>query len=59
MMMRAEEAAIFGTARQLVDWHRRHQFCANCGNPTAPVRGGWVRRCDACETGSEKLLCGE
>ena len=42
------DAAIFGTARSLVDWHARHGFCARCGTPTAVFRAGWGRRCDGC-----------
>src|SRR3546814_20429339 len=43
------EAAIYACARSLLDWHRRHGFCANCGVPTHVTRGGWARRCDSCE----------
>lgn len=42
------EAATFAAARSLLDWHSRHQFCANCGAPTAMFRAGWARRCSAC-----------
>src|SRR3546814_8036597 len=37
------EAAIYACARSLLDWHRRHGFCANCGVPTHVTRGGWAR----------------
>ncbi len=47
--MQAEDLAIYGGARSLVDWHQRHRFCANCGQPTVAVKGGWARRCGACE----------
>lgn len=46
--MPAEDAAIYGTARSLIDWHARHGFCAHCGTPTRVFRAGWGRRCDAC-----------
>lgn len=46
----AEELALFGTARSLVDWHARHGFCASCGGVTAPEKAGWARRCGACGT---------
>lgn len=46
----AEDAAIYATARSLVDWHARHRFCANCGLPTQSRKGGWARVCDK-ETG--------
>lgn len=43
------EAAIYACARSLVDWHQRHRFCASCGVSTDMIRGGWARRCGACE----------
>jgi NAD+ diphosphatase len=48
-MMAAEDAAVWGTARSLIEWHNRHRFCSNCGSPTATFRGGWGRRCGGCE----------
>ena len=47
-LLSAEEAALYGGARSLVDWHARHRFCAVCGTPTDLFRGGWGRRCGAC-----------
>lgn len=47
-LLSAEEAALYGGARSLVDWHARHRFCAVCGAPTGLFRGGWGRRCDSC-----------
>ena len=44
----AAEAALYGGARSLVDWHYRHGFCARCGAATAPFRAGWGRRCASC-----------
>ncbi len=29
----------------LTAWHRTHVRCPRCGEPTAPIRGGAVRRC--------------
>ena len=46
--MAAEDAALWGTARSLIEWHNRHGFCGNCGSPTASFRGGWGRRCAGC-----------
>ncbi|MBN8553021.1 MAG: NAD(+) diphosphatase [Caulobacterales bacterium] len=43
------EAAMAGTARSLFDWHSRHGFCANCGQTTQVVAGGWKRNCPDCE----------
>jgi NAD+ diphosphatase len=47
-LLSTEEAALYGGARSLVDWHARHRFCAVCGAPTALFRGGWGRRCGSC-----------
>lgn len=47
-LLDANEAPVFAAALSLASWHRRHRFCANCGQPTGIVRGGWSRRCGAC-----------
>ena len=39
------EAATYAAARSVLDWHSRHQFCANCGTQTATFRAGWGRTC--------------
>ncbi len=44
-LMNADDLAIYGCARSLVDWHARHQFCARCGAPTMLAKGGWQRNC--------------
>jgi NAD+ diphosphatase len=49
-LMRAQDAAVFGAARHLVDWHGRNGFCANCGTATASMRAGWGRACPTCAT---------
>jgi NAD+ diphosphatase len=41
----ADELALYGGARSLIDWHARHRFCANCGRPTVLTKGGWERDC--------------
>lgn len=43
-----EEAAIWGAARSLIEWHNRHLFCGRCGSATKAFRGGWGRRCSGC-----------
>jgi NAD+ diphosphatase len=35
-------------AAALLNWHRRHAFCANCGARTDLAEGGLVRSCPAC-----------
>jgi NAD+ diphosphatase len=46
--MAPADAALWGAARSLLEWHGRHGFCANCGSETAPFRAGWGRRCTDC-----------
>ncbi len=46
----AEDAAIYGTARSLIEWHNTHKFCGRCGNATALFRAGWGRKCRDCAT---------
>jgi NAD+ diphosphatase len=42
------DAAIMATAKQMFEWRRRHLFCANCGQPSEAMDGGWKRQCPAC-----------
>jgi len=42
------EAAIIGQARALIDWHQRHQFCAQCGARTDVMDAGYRRLCPQC-----------
>jgi NAD+ diphosphatase len=44
----ARDTAIAGQAKALIDWHRRHGFCPNCGHATEPMDGGYRRLCPAC-----------
>lgn len=46
--MPVRDAAIWGAARSLNEWHARHGFCGVCGSATAPFRAGWGRRCTGC-----------
>jgi NAD+ diphosphatase len=46
----ADEAALAAYAASLLGWHRRHRFCANCGQPTEPLDAGHERHCPACGT---------
>jgi NAD+ diphosphatase len=45
-----EDAAIYGTARSLIDWHNSHKYCGRCGGTTQPFRAGWGRKCGHCNT---------
>jgi NAD+ diphosphatase len=33
------------TAIAMSQWHATHRHCTRCGQPTAPIQGGWARRC--------------
>ncbi|MEO5641354.1 MAG: NAD(+) diphosphatase [Sphingomicrobium sp.] len=44
-----DDAPLFAAALSLANWHRRHRFCSVCGEASEPVRGGWSRRCGACD----------
>jgi NAD+ diphosphatase len=44
----ADHLAVMAEAKALLHWHARHRFCANCGQPTRLVQGGWRRDCPAC-----------
>ena len=47
-MLAADQVALYGAVRSLIDWHARHRHCANCGAPTMLAKGGWQRDCPAC-----------
>ena len=47
-MLPAEDAAIYGTARSLLDWHNSHRYCGRCGGSTKLFRAGWGRKCTEC-----------
>jgi NAD+ diphosphatase len=47
-LLPAEELALYGGARSLLDWHARHRFCPQCGGPTVLAKGGWQRDCSQC-----------
>jgi NAD+ diphosphatase len=43
------DAAMAATAKAMFEWRRRHRHCANCGQPSSPMDGGWKRFCPACK----------
>jgi NAD+ diphosphatase len=45
----SRDAAIWGAARGVNEWHARHPFCSLCGGPSIPYRAGWGRRCRSCK----------
>ena len=48
-MMSGRDAAIWGAARSLNEWHNRHIYCGVCGNRTESFRAGWGRKCHNCD----------
>ncbi len=42
------DGGLLAQAVGLLNWHRRHRFCANCGAPTAVAEAGHVRACPVC-----------
>jgi NAD+ diphosphatase len=47
-LMSQRDAAIWGAARSVNEWHNRHLFCSVCGNESAVFRAGWGRKCPVC-----------
>lgn len=45
-----EEGGLAAYAAAILNWHRTHRYCANCGAATDPQEGGLTRRCPACGT---------
>ena len=44
-VLSADELALYGGARSVLDWHARHRFCPKCGGETRLAKGGWQRDC--------------
>ncbi|HVW72355.1 MAG TPA: NAD(+) diphosphatase [Rhizomicrobium sp.] len=44
----ARDIAIAGQAKALLDWHKRHGFCPNCGHATDFAEAGYKRSCPQC-----------
>jgi NAD+ diphosphatase len=49
-VLHPKDAPLFAAALSLSRWHGAHRFCANCGDSSEIVRGGWSRRCPSCST---------
>jgi NAD+ diphosphatase len=49
-MLSQTEGGMVAHAVALLNWHRRHRFCANCGAPSESREAGHIRRCPACGT---------
>jgi NAD+ diphosphatase len=44
------DAALASYAATLINWHRGHRFCPNCGAPTELAEAGLTRHCPRCGT---------
>ncbi|HWC86106.1 MAG TPA: NAD(+) diphosphatase [Solirubrobacteraceae bacterium] len=42
------EGGLAAYVTALVNWHRSHRFCPNCGTATDIVEAGYSRRCPSC-----------
>jgi len=42
------EAGLAAYVMALLNWHRRHRFCANCGAATDLAEAGYSRQCPRC-----------
>jgi NAD+ diphosphatase len=42
------EAGLAAYVMALLNWHRRHRFCANCGHATDVAEAGYSRHCPRC-----------
>ena len=40
---------LVGRAKQLVEWHRRHQYCGACGRVTSTAPSDRSRTCESCD----------
>jgi NAD+ diphosphatase len=49
-MLPAQDAAIYGMARSVIDWHNNNGFCGKCSGATKIFRAGWGRQCISCNT---------
>jgi NAD+ diphosphatase len=50
-LLETPDAAILAHARAMVYWHQRHRFCGDCGSPTEPCEGGYLRVCTNAQCG--------
>jgi NAD+ diphosphatase len=48
LVLAPPEAGLAAYVVALLNWHRRHRFCANCGAQTSVAEAGYSRRCPRC-----------
>ncbi len=49
-MLPQDEGGLVAYVAALLNWHRRHAFCAACGTPSDVTEGGLARLCPRCAT---------
>jgi NAD+ diphosphatase len=49
MLLGQEEGGLAAYLVALLNWHRRHRFCSNCGAQTRVAEAGLSRRCPTCK----------
>jgi NAD+ diphosphatase len=47
-LMAPAEAGLAAYVMALLNWHRRHRYCANCGHATDLAEAGYTRHCPRC-----------
>lgn len=47
-LLKAPESGLAAYTMALLNWHRRHRCCANCGAQTAVAEAGYARHCPQC-----------
>jgi NAD+ diphosphatase len=47
-LLRQDDGGLAAYLVALLNWHRRHGFCANCGAATTLAEAGLSRRCPSC-----------
>ena len=47
-LLPAGDTGLASYATAILNWHRTHRFCANCGHPTDMADAGFVRTCPSC-----------
>ena len=50
LLLEQQEGGLAAYLVALLNWHRRHRFCANCGASTRVAEAGLSRRCPTCST---------
>lgn len=48
-LLAQEESGLAAYLVALLNWHRRHRFCSNCGARTRVAEAGLSRRCPTCK----------